>query len=107
MALSFNFVKTFSENIRLRWRIVDITMDNAYPTGGWALSAANLKLGGILAVMPIGQEDGYVPVWDRSAGKLKMFYCDYDAVADGALIECPASLAGLNSKILTCLVLGY
>jgi len=107
MSLGYSIKKDFAENIRVRWRVVDLTMDNAYPTGGYSLSAASLKLGGILAVLVCGQEDGYVPVWDRSAGKLKIFRCDYDAVADGALIECSASLADLNGKIITVIVMGY
>jgi len=108
MSLGYSIKKDFAENIRVRWRVVDITMDTDYPTGGWTLSASSFKLNGILAVWPCGaQEDGYVPVWDRSAGKLKMFFHDYDGGADAPLIECTNGLDDLNTKIVTVVVMGY
>lgn len=104
MSLTYTIRKSLPKNVQYRWRLVDITMDTDYPTGGWTLSAASMKLNGIIAVIPLGQEDGYVPAWDRSANKLVMF----EAGADGdALDECGAGANGLDTKIVTCLVIGY
>jgi hypothetical protein len=104
MALGFSIVKALPKGMPFRWRVVDITMDTDYPSGGWPLAASDFKLNGIIAVLPCGQEDGYVPVWDRSASKLVM----YEAGADGAALdECAVGEDALTSKIVTCLVVGY
>ena len=42
---------------------------------------------GILACLFISSENGYVLGFDKNTGKIKAYYGDYDAVADGALIE--------------------
>lgn len=71
-----------------------LTFTGTYSTGGEALDAAALlqSLGGydkaptVLAVLP-ENKDGFVFYWDRANSKLLAFYADYDAVADGALIE--------------------
>lgn len=64
-----------------------ITLDTTYPTGGESITPNALGLGTIEAGYVPGTVDGYLFQWDNSANKLQAFYCDYDAGADGALIE--------------------
>jgi len=107
MSLGYTIIKDFAENIRVRWRVVDLKMDTDYPSGGYTLSASSLKLNGILAVIPCGQEDGYTPVWDRSAGKLKIMMDDLSSSTDGPAVDCDAGRNDLENKIVTVIVMGY
>lgn len=68
-----------------------IVLDNAYPTGGYTGLAAKIQGATnrnptILAVVGQGS-DGYEYRWDFANSKLMVLYADYDAGADGALIE--------------------
>jgi len=107
MALGYTIVKTLPKNVQYRWRVVDLTLDTDYPSGGYTLSAASLKLNGIIGVIPCGQEDGYTPVWDRSAGKLKIMMDDLSSSTDGPAVDCDAGRNDLENKIVTCIVFGY
>ena len=61
------------------------TMDSSYPTGGeTAIVAADLTVGAITAI-DYFPHLGYVP--GITTTKLLAYWCDYDAVADGALTE--------------------
>jgi hypothetical protein len=54
-------------------RVVDVTLDNAYPSGGWAVTPAGVGLGTsgvILAVIPTGSEQGRILEWDQANNKL-------------------------------------
>ena len=64
----------------------EVTFDDSYPTGGEPISAASLGLKSIdfLSANPNG---GYVFEFDHANSKLKAFQADYDAVADGPLIQ--------------------
>lgn len=67
-----------------------IALDSSYPTGGEAISANALGLGKVAALIPTGSGQlGYHAEWDGANSKLLMFYADYDAGADGALIQVP------------------
>lgn len=69
--------------------------DNSYPTGGYQFDTyVTAQLGtDNNDALPVGVTPndcgGYVPVYVPSTGKLKIYYADYDAVADGPLIEVP------------------
>lgn len=72
-----------------------IAFDNSYPTGGEQLgSAATAAAGaaalGLSSVLFLQAEStaGYVFEYDY-AGKLLAYYADYNAGADGALIQVP------------------
>jgi hypothetical protein len=76
-----------------------------YPTGGVPVGAIG-KFGFNktikLALIEDAPADGYVRKFDRANMKIKYFYADYDAVADGALIEVPdasVALADANVRI--------
>lgn len=69
---------------------------DSYATGGLAwdpiadITDTPLRGKTVVAVVPLGGA-GYVAEYDHTNKKVKVFYADYDAVADGALIEHPAS----------------
>lgn len=60
--------------------------DSSYPTGGEALDlAANARI----EFAFFSPTAGYSIAWDRGNQKAIVYYADYDAVADGALIQVP------------------
>lgn len=63
-----------------------IAFDNSYPTNGEALLLTQIGLS-VVDQMKLFPYKGYTPEWDGTNKKIKMFYADYDANADGALIE--------------------
>ena len=69
-----------------RVRVVDVDFDSSYPTGGESLTAADLGLSVVDIVIP-SPKSGYVFEYDYTNSKLKAYWADYDAGADGALIE--------------------
>lgn len=75
-----------------------ITLDASYPTGGEAVAARGVGLGTIEDLTPSG-DDGYIPRWDAANSKIVMYYADYDAVADGALIQV-ADATDLSTVVL-------
>jgi len=75
---------------------LDVAFDSSYVTGGEAFDISKYipdTAGIILAVLVPEDTQGYVIKYIQdtnrtaSGGKLKAYYADYDAVADGALIE--------------------
>ena len=80
-------------------------MDSSYATGGEAVTAAQLGLGSIETLVLNQAEDGYVFHWDASAETIIAYYADYDAVADGALIEV-ASTTDLSSVVIEFVATG-
>ncbi len=80
--------------------------DSAYPTGGTAAFEAYVKaklaVGAIDVVACVGQDcGGYVPCYDKTADKLKVFYSNSDS-ADGPLIEVTdtTNLSGVTFHVL-------
>lgn len=60
------------------------TFDSSYPTGG---EACDPGLGTVNIAISDPSVSGYVFQYDYANRKLKAFYADYDAGADGPLIE--------------------
>jgi len=81
-------------------RIVTGTLafDASYPTGGEPLTPATLGLG-VIHFLIAEPNSGYVFTYDYANQKLLAYYADYDAVADGPLIQFPdaTSLAALTA----------
>jgi hypothetical protein len=104
MALAFALKLRDPEDVRFS-RIVEITLDNSYPTGGYAITGAMLGFGsgGVIDVLEPLQPtiDGYVPMWDDANGKLKFFQC---AGAGAPMTELGAAASVLNTKKLRVLV---
>ena len=65
---------------------MDVDFDSSYPTGGESLPASDLGLSVVDIVLP-SPKSGYIFEYDYTNSKLKAYYADYDASADGALIE--------------------
>lgn len=82
-----------------------ITFDSSYPTGGEAYTNREMGLGTINSLQ-LEQDDGYIPYWDNTNSKIKLFWADYDAVADGALIEV-ADTTDVSSVIVKWRAWGY
>lgn len=81
-----------TENLGGMWcRILDVDFDASYPTGGESLNEVELGFPDnfrLLAVIALPRL-GYVFEYDYTNLKLLAYYSDYDAVADGALIQVP------------------
>lgn len=75
----------------VRMDLIHFLGDDSYAAGGTATFEASVQVALDMSVdiLYVVAEDcgGYVPVYDRSADKLKVYHCDYDAVADGPLVE--------------------
>jgi hypothetical protein len=73
LALAYNILNRGAAG-DLFFRVVDITLDNAYPAGGWPLTAQALGFGlngVVLGVIPMGgAEQGRILEWDQAANKL-------------------------------------
>lgn len=105
MALSYNIVERGAFG-QMFIRIVDITMDNSYPSGGWALSPASMGFGTngtILAVVPFNDISGRFPFWDRTNNKLMIR--DASGAANAASPEI-TTVAQMNSIVLRVLAYG-
>lgn len=105
MALGYNIVGrgTFGD---LFVRVVDVTLDNTYPAGGWPLSAQSLGFGAngvILGVIPFSDGTGRFVSWDRAANKLMVR--DASGAANAASPEI-TTVAQMNAVVIRCLVLG-
>lgn len=85
--------------------IADVVLDSSYPIGGEAISAKELGLEVIEFVNP-SPASGYVFEFDHTNKKLKAFYADYDAAADGALIEVPDT-TDLSAVTVRLVAFGY
>lgn len=72
MALSFSKYKSWvardRNNVRCGW--VDVTLDAAYPPGGWAISASDLGLSVIYGLVPPASRSNRLISWDQVNGKL-------------------------------------
>lgn len=84
--------------------IADVTMDDSYPTGGEEVLPAKFGLTS-LSMVQAAPSGGYVLEYDHANKKLKAYYGDYDAVADGALIEVAAA-ANLSAVIARVIAIG-
>ncbi|MCG3177381.1 MAG: hypothetical protein MOGMAGMI_02355 [Candidatus Omnitrophica bacterium] len=67
-----------------------LAFDNAYPTNGETVLLSQVGLSTV-DQMKLFPYVGYVGEWDGVNKKVKLFYADYDANADGPLIEVAAN----------------
>ena len=61
-----------------------LAFDTSYPTGGESLTFPAFKN---VAIVLVESKAGYVFSYDYTNSKVIAYYADYDAVADGALIQ--------------------
>ena len=105
MALAYSIKRRGSVG-DLNYRIVDVTLDNAYAAGGYALSPQFLGFGsnGTILFVLAGLADGFLTEFDEATGKLKVR--DYSTAADTAAREVTNALAGLNGLVVRLLAFG-
>ena len=96
MSLAFTLVDQWHDGKR-QHLVGTIAASSSYVTGGDTLDLSDdlLPSQEVPVAMEIHGEAGfvynYIPGTDLSDGKVMTRYADYDAVADGALIEIPAA----------------
>ena len=75
-----------------------------YPSGGYAISTANVGLSKILLVAPIGGQGGFSPIWNPSTGKLQMFsgaVGPSTPLSLGPVSSAKSTAIGVASNVLT------
>lgn len=70
-----------------RVHLCDVTFSGDHASGGEAITAANCGLTRIDDVRVNQIKGGYVFAWDKANGKLITYIGDYDALADGPLVD--------------------
>jgi hypothetical protein len=64
-----------------------LTFDSSYPTGGEAITAANVGMNRAIDRIHFNAASGYVFEYDKTNQKVLAYYADNDGGADGALIQ--------------------
>jgi|SRR5579859_7944636 len=78
MAVTLAIVKDYG-NVswgNLRASLYTVTLDSSYPTGGYAITAAQVALRTLYGIKALGGNTataGYVPAWNTQTVKLQMF----------------------------------
>lgn len=116
MALTFSVTKQLGVakgRGGTRTHIVRVTFDNAYPDGGYAITAANLGFDSqVLVMLPMGlihdatttsAETGYEPSYDQVSGFLQVFVAGSGAATNA---EVANNLAGINGLVCDFLCIG-
>lgn len=57
----------------LSLRVLTVSLDNSYPTGGYALAASDFNFTTLYAVL-VSSRAGYQLTWDAANSKLMVFY---------------------------------
>ncbi len=84
-----------------------VAFDSSYPTGGEAITPNALGLGTILMAYSPGNYLGYAFSWDNANSKLLAYYADYDAGADGPLIQVPDTTSLATLTAIPFIAIGY
>jgi hypothetical protein len=107
MALGYQVIRRGSFG-DLNYRIVDITMDAAYPTGGYILSPQQMGFGSngsiVFGLVSGGGADGFLTEWDETTARLRIR--DASGGVGAATPEVAANLAGLNAVKVRVFALG-
>jgi hypothetical protein len=84
-----------------RTHVYDFVFDSSYPTGGEALTAADVGLRAIETLDVVEVPDGYTFSYDRTNSKLQAFYGDANA-SDAPAVEVAnaADLALVNGRFI-------
>ncbi len=107
MALTVSTYKNFPKmHGGIRSRIVDVTFPSSYTSGGESFTYSDAGLDtAIYFVVTPSCMNGYTFEYDADHDKIIVYYADYDASADGALIEV-ADTTDLGGVTIRCLVYG-
>jgi hypothetical protein len=87
----------------LRYRVVDVTFDSSYPTGGEASAPSAYGLTDIICLIPL-TASGYTPEYDDTNSKIKMYWVD--TTVDGAALAEVANTTNLSAVTVRFFVLG-
>lgn len=84
-----------------RMNICTVAFDDSYPTGGEAVTAEQLGLTVVDAVIPLSA-GGYVSEYDEANEKLLVYYGNNDGTADGPLVQVAneTDLSELTVKVI-------
>ena len=111
MALTISNVNAIADDIwgRHKVRIVDVTFDSSYPTGGESFTAANVGLAELHMVLsiPKAATTNHVVQYDYTNSKLKVLGVEQDA--DGATVEPldeETNTADLSTLVVRVLCIG-
>lgn len=102
MALSFSIVRRDTVG-GSALRIVDITLDNSYPSpGGWAVTPGNVGFGANGQILDADDalKDGYLLQWDGANSKLKVHQGDNTNAAAAPAVELGNGSAVMNGKVV-------
>lgn len=102
MALGFNIVDRGAAG-DLFYRVVDITMDNAYPSGGWPIAAKDVGFGTngvILLVHAMGMTSGRLLEWDQTNKKFMVRDASGAANAATPEITTVTQMNGLVARVI-------
>lgn len=91
-------------------RLIVLTLDNSYPTGGWAITPKDVGLGtsgDILGVNVIGAPSGYKFEYDLVNDKLMAFQGDNPNAAAAPGVQLPNASAVLNGAQVVVEVIGH
>lgn len=84
-------------------KIVTVTMDSSYPTGGESVTAANLGLSRIVQ-FSLEPNAGYVPEYNHANSKVKVFWVD--TTVDGAALAEVADTTNIATVVFRGKVVG-
>jgi len=84
--------------------VVDITLDDSYPDGGWAIAASDLDLESIHILSPQATSaGGTVLFFNVATSKLLAYEADGDA---GALVACVSADDLNDGDVVRCFYMG-
>ena len=81
-------------------RRITVTGDASYPTGGYAVTAANCGVDEIYAVIPAGGFDGYVAEFDYTNSKLKFYWTGAGLSGVFAQVTNATNLSAVSGDII-------
>ena len=100
--MSLTFTKTKEGVVGdLRYWAGTILLDSSYPTGGYAITAANFLFSSTIYLANLGEGGGIVAEWDRTNSKIKMVYPTGGVAASPAAIGQPSIAAGSTTVTST------
>lgn len=99
--VTINQTSRLGDNMNVSF--VSFAWDATYPAGGEAVSANQLGMGTIYDVQA-APTSGFIFEYVPSTGKIMAYYCDYDAVADGPLIEIAVGDTAILTGVVTPLI---
>jgi hypothetical protein len=102
MAAALKFVAQGPMDV-LAFRVVSVTGDSSYPTGGYPFSLAECDMKRIISVEPVAQA-GHIVEWNRTTGKL-LFYKNQATANSNPLVEVTAA-TNMTTIVVEVLVLG-